>query len=64
MNLHGLIDQQHDRGTAEGQLFFWNATTQRIEATDESEIKWDKDNIILIINGTTQTTRLLAGGVS
>lgn len=64
MNIQALIDIQHDRGTAEGQLFFWNATTQRIEATDETKLKWDKDLTILIVDKTVQTKRLLAGGVS
>lgn len=64
MNIQALIDMQIDRGTAEGQLLYWDHTTKRWTKTDESEIKWDADNVILIIQGTTQTNRLLAGGVS
>ena len=64
MNIHPLIDAQIDRGTAEGQLLYWDASTQRWTKTDESEIKWDDVNVVLIIQGTTQTNRLLAGGVA
>lgn len=64
MNIQALIDTQIDRGTATGQLVSWNETTKRWEKTDESELKWDKVNTILIITGTTRTGRVLAGGVA
>ena len=64
MNLQAIIDTQIDRGTAEGQLLYWDATNKRWTKTDESEIMWDDTNVILIIQGTTQTNRLLAGGVA
>jgi len=64
MNLNALVDIQIDRGDAEGQLLYWDATNKRWVKTDESEIMWDDVNVVLIIQGTTQTNRLLAGGIS
>ena len=64
MNLQALIDTQIDRGTAEGQLLYWNATTKRWTKTDESKLKWDDTLFVLIIDNTIRTKRLLAGGVS
>ena len=64
MNLTALIDTQIDRGTAEGQLLYWDATTKRWVKTDETQLKWDDTLFVLVIDKTVQTKRLLAGGVS
>ena len=64
MNLQALIDTQIDRGTAEGQLLYWDATNKRWVKTDEAQLKWDDTLFVLVIDKTVQTKRLLAGGVS
>jgi hypothetical protein len=64
MNLQAIVDMQIDRGDAEGQLLFWDATNKRFVVTDESKLKWDKDFNVLIVDKTVRTKRLLAGGIS
>ena len=64
MNLQAIIDAQIDRGDAEGQLLYWDATNKRFTVSDETELKWDKDLTVLIIDKTLRTKRLLAGGIT
>ena len=65
-----------DKGTAQGQMLFWDATLQRWVHTEVSELFWDDTNKTIGINnstpnaaskldvkGTVMATRLLAGGV-
>jgi hypothetical protein len=63
MNIQALIDTQIDRGTAEGQLLHWDDTTKRFLVTDESKLRWDDSLFVFVVNGTTRTKRLLAGGI-
>jgi hypothetical protein len=63
MNLQALIDMQVDRGDAEGQLLYWDATNKRFVVTDESKLKWDDSLFVFFVGGTTKTNRLLAGGI-
>ena len=58
------IDDVIANGVVGGELLYWKAATKKWTRTEASEIKWDDTNVILIIQGTTQTNRLLAGGVS
>jgi hypothetical protein len=64
MNLTALIDMQIDRGDAEGQLLYWDATNKRFIVTDETKLKWDDTLFVLVVDNTVQTKRLLAGGIS
>jgi hypothetical protein len=64
MDIHSIIDAQIDRGDSQGQLLYWDATTKRWTKTDEDELKWDENLVVLVIQGTVQTNRLLAGGIS
>jgi hypothetical protein len=64
------------KGTAQGQMMFWDATLQSWVNTETSELIWDDTNKTIGINdstpdadskldvkGTVMVTRLLAGGV-
>jgi hypothetical protein len=64
MNLQALIDIQIDRGDADGQLLYWDATNKRFIVTDETKLKWDDTLFVLVVDNTVQTKRLLAGGIS
>lgn len=62
------------KGTAQGQVMFWDGTLNKWVNTETSELFWDDTNKELGINkadptskldvgGTVTMTRLLAGGV-
>ncbi len=70
-----LRRQLVERGTAQGQMMFWDATLEKWVHTEVSELFWDDVNKRLgVINasptsevdvtGTITGTRLLAGGVT
>ena len=66
--------RQHDDGTAQGQMMFWDATLNIWVPTETSELVWDDTNkrlgvnralptSTLDVNGTLTVRRILAGGV-
>lgn len=62
MEVHPLIDSRLAQGTAAGQMLYWDATTKRWLATDETKLKWDADADILTAAGLTMTGDIAMGG--
>ena len=74
MERQGRLHRQWvEKGTAQGQMMFWDGT--RWVHTEVSELFWDDaqkrlginqpaPTSLLDINGTTTVKRLLAGGVT
>lgn len=76
MERQGRLRRQWvEKGTAQGQMMFWDATLEKWVHTEVTEVFWDDVNKRLgVINssptseldvtGTVTMTRLLAGGVN
>ena len=75
MERQGRLRRQWvEKGTAQGQMMFWDATLNKWVHTETSELIWDDTNKRIGVNdstpqskldvkGTVMVTRLLAGGV-
>ena len=76
MERQGRLRRQWvEKGTAQGQMMFWDATLDKWVHTEVSELFWDDVNkrmglnqvnptSTLDVNETVTVKRLLAGGVS
>ncbi len=76
MERQGRLRRQWvEKGTAQGQMMFWDATLDKWVHTEVSELFWDDVNKRMGINQATPTSaldvnetvtvkRLLAGGVT
>jgi hypothetical protein len=52
------------KGSADGHILFWSESAGTWLPSDVTGLKWDSSLQILKVNTTTQTNRLLAGGVA
>jgi hypothetical protein len=52
------------KGSADGHILFWSDAAGTWLPSDVTGLKWDSALQVLRVNKTTQTTRLLAGGIS
>ena len=76
MERQGRLRRQWvEKGTAQGQMMFWDATLDKWVHTEVSELFWDDVNKRLGVKNSTPTsevdvtgtgtmTRLLAGGIT
>ena len=76
MERQGRLRRQWvEKGTAQGQMMFWDATLEKWVHTEVSELFWDDVNkrmginqaaptSTLDVNETVTVKRLLAGGVT
>jgi hypothetical protein len=52
------------KGSDDGHILFWSESAGTWLPSNITDLKWDSDLKTLKVNTTTQTTRLLAGGIS
>jgi hypothetical protein len=52
------------KGSADGHILFWSEPAGTWLPSDVTGLKWDSSLRVLRVSTTTQTTRLLAGGIS
>lgn len=76
MERQGRLRRQWvEKGTAQGQMMFWDATLDKWVHTETDELFWDDVNKRLgvknalptsevDVTGTVTTTRVLAGGIT
>ena len=76
MERQGRLRRQWvEKGTAQGQMMFWDATLEKWVHTEVAELFWDDVNKRIGVNqpsptskvdvgGTVTMTRLLAGGIT
>jgi hypothetical protein len=51
------------KGTDDGHILFWSASAGTWLPSNITDLKWDSNLKTLSVNTTTQTTRILAGGI-